>query len=254
MSSIGSITSGSNYLAQISQSLFSQTDTDSDSSISKDELAALMKNNPKLAEDLTSYYNSSATGSTTSSANIDAIFKALDTDGDGAISASEMSAAVTNTKGGQIDGTPPPPPPSSDEVFAGADTDGNGSISESELKTLLTDNSQLATAFASLLSSSTTTDTTSTATDKTAAIFKALATDGDGTISASELSTAFSKLRDQMQAGGSTTTDQAGSSNSTTNSSASIESLLEKFLLKNGYTQDGTSASASLPSLFNTTA
>jgi Ca2+-binding EF-hand superfamily protein len=280
MSSISSISSGGSYqpdFTKLSQRIFQQADCDSDGKISQDELLNLMKANPKLASDLTQYYNASASGATTASDNVTAIFQSLDTDGDGAISLSELGTAVTNTKGGQVGGPPSPPPPpelASDAVFASADTDDDGSWSESEFEALLDNDSRLASAFTSLLdrsSAASSASTTAATADPASAsgtvdakaIFQALDTDGDGSVSASELSTAFSKVRDSLNSGNPPPPDALGGATDGTDQdatavSARLDGMLMRFLLsaqhRNGYSADGSSSGSSASSSFRASA
>jgi len=277
MSSISSISSGNVYqpdYSSLSKNILSQADSDGDGYLSKDELSDLLETNKKMADDLNNYYGTSST-----SGSSDSIFTALDTDGDGLVSVSELSTAVTNTKGGQVDG-PPPPPPSSEDLVSSADTDGSGTLSQTELESLLNSNSELASALSSLVSDSSSTTSASTTADSVssttaASILSALDTDGDGSVSAAELSTAFGKVLDDMKAGGpppapfeiasgSTSLDSISLStldlsSTDTSTSSDLQALLGQLIgrleqQQSAYSVDGSANSASLPSFFKTTA
>lgn len=71
------------------------------------------------------------------SGDVSALLSSLDADGDGSIAQSEFTSALENVLGqlqGQaMGGMPPPPPPGGEDRFASMDTDGDGSISSTEL-------------------------------------------------------------------------------------------------------------------------
>lgn len=110
-----------NMQSKMSEDLFTKLDSNSDNSISKDEMTAVF-------------------GSTDGASK----FSAADTNGDGKVTLDELQAAME--KAG-----PPPPPPSgasgtsssstsTETVFNSLDTNGDGTISQAELAALLEKN------------------------------------------------------------------------------------------------------------------
>ncbi|HTU67496.1 MAG TPA: EF-hand domain-containing protein [Steroidobacteraceae bacterium] len=117
--------------AQRSQELFAKLDVNGDSAIDTDELKAFTD------------FVSEKTGG--SSIDTDGLMKALDSDGDGKVSGSELTDNAkslfdalrqqltgTGMGGGGADGAAAAP--DADELFAAIDTDGDGSVSADEFK------------------------------------------------------------------------------------------------------------------------
>lgn len=137
---------GSSATGQAGDDLFSQLDTNGDSSVSQDELQTLLD---QMAADQ---------GNGSSALSASDVISQLDTDGDGSLSASELDAARPQGQDGPPHGGMPPPPPPSDSslgssggtngtedslqaLFSAIDSDQSGDISSSEAQTFL---SQLA--------------------------------------------------------------------------------------------------------------
>lgn len=159
--------------SKLQQALFSKVDSNSDKSIDQTELTSFLDEMSKQ------------TGSSIDSASA---LEALDSDGNGAISETELQENAsalfdqlkTQLMSSQMSASPsPPPPPSSEdssEMFSSIDTDDDGSISETELDTFLSSRSE------------------ETGNDASAdEIFARDDTDGDGTISATEFEEAASQ-------------------------------------------------------------
>jgi Ca2+-binding EF-hand superfamily protein len=122
--------------SKLQQQLFSKVDTNSDKSIDQTELTSFLD------------YVGEKTGSSIDSASA---LKALDSDGNGSISETELTdnaSALFDQLKSQLmssqmqmgHGGPPPPPPSdedSSDMFSSIDTDGDGSISKTELETFV---------------------------------------------------------------------------------------------------------------------
>lgn len=130
---------------------FGDLDSDSNGSLSAEEMAAMA---PPPPPDHNQAPDTDLA---------DALIKALDTDGDGAISSDELSSGLTSAgstadsskifsaldknKDGVVSQdeltaslTPPPPPPtqvSSDELFSQLDADGDGNVTATELSSAL---------------------------------------------------------------------------------------------------------------------
>lgn len=147
-SNTASSSSASTATGQAGDDLFSQLDTNSDNSVSQDELQSLLD---QMASDQ---------GTSSSALSASDVISQLDANGDGSLSASEFDAARPQGRDGppQAGGMPPPPPPtdslnssstagtSSSEdplqaLFDTIDSDQSGDISSSEAQTFL---SQLA--------------------------------------------------------------------------------------------------------------
>lgn len=122
--------------SKLQQQLFSKVDTNGDKSIDQTELTSFLD------------YVGEKTGSSIDSASA---LKALDSDGNGSISETELTdnaSALFDQLKSQLmssqmqmgHGGPPPPPPSdedSSDLFSSIDTDGDGSISKTELETFV---------------------------------------------------------------------------------------------------------------------
>jgi len=121
----------------------------------------------------------------------------------------------------------------------------NGSLNENEFIQLLQNNPQLAQGLAGVEggSSSTTVDQ----------LYQKLS-DGNGSISLSQLGTALGQLRSQMQSSGSLppTPPSDGGEPSLTSVVAQLEQVLKQWQTQ-GYSEDGTATSTGSVSFFNTT-
>ncbi|RUP26332.1 MAG: calcium-binding protein [Curvibacter sp.] len=136
----------SSATGQAGDDLFSQLDTNGDSSVSQDELQTLLD---QMASDQ---------GNSSSALSASDVISQLDTNGDGSLSASELDAARPQGQDGPPPGGMPPPPALSDSslgsssgtngsedplqaLFNAIDSDQSGDISSTEAQTFL---SQLA--------------------------------------------------------------------------------------------------------------
>jgi Ca2+-binding EF-hand superfamily protein len=168
--------------SKLQQQLFSKVDANGDKSIDQTELTSFLD------------YVGEKTGSSIDSA---AALKALDSDGNGSISETELtdnaSALFDQLKTQlmssqmQMGSAPPPPPPKEDssEMFSSIDTDGDGSISKTELE--------------SFVSSRTGESGKGPSVDDILARDDA---DGDGSISSTEFEDAMSSRGPQRHGGG----------------------------------------------------
>jgi Ca2+-binding EF-hand superfamily protein len=153
---------------------FDSADTDQNGSLSLDEFSAIGKNVPRGKNGL-------------GDNDIQSLFSAIDTDGDGQISKTEAKTAFDKLSQAlqsqllnvqeQL-GSGPPSPPTAGDIFTQADTDGNGSLSLDEFKAAAASHHRHHHAAGSDDS-------------KIEARFNALDSNGDGTVSQSELESAF---------------------------------------------------------------
>ena len=120
--------------AKMQQDLLAKLDSNGDSAIDKSELQSFM--------DFVSDRTSTATSDT------DALFGALDTDGDGSVTGTELAdngkslfdQLRNQLRGSEMGGDRPPPPSGEvDELFETLDANGDGSIDKSELTSFLSD-------------------------------------------------------------------------------------------------------------------
>lgn len=156
--------------------LFGKVDTDGNGSLSQDELQSLMD---KMASD-------SGSSTSTTSISISDMFAKLDTDSDGSLSQTEFE--VGRPQGGNeppgAGGMPPPPPPGgaggsssvSSTTYDPLDTNEDGVVSTEELAAA------------------------STSADPLQALFEAIDSDGDNSISASESDAFIQQLTSQVAA------------------------------------------------------
>lgn len=134
--------------AQMQEKLFKTLDSNTDGSVSKDELNTALTAAQESDSSLT--------------IDIDELFSQLDANADGNLSSDETAALLP----------PPPPgqPPSSEELFGALDSNGDGSIGTDELSVLV---SQAGAA---------------TSSDALSELFSQLDADGSGGIDSEELS------------------------------------------------------------------
>ncbi|MDO9167124.1 MAG: EF-hand domain-containing protein [Rhodoferax sp.] len=163
--------------------LFGKVDTDGNGSVSKEEMQSLMKLMDKLASDSGS--DSSSSSSSTSSTGSSDVFSKLDTDSDGSLSKAEFEGGRPQGGNGPqgAGGMPPPPPPggagsssASSTTYDPLDTNENGVVSVQE---------RLAG---------------SSSTDPLQALFKAIDTNSDSKINASESDAFIKQLTSQVEA------------------------------------------------------
>lgn len=189
---------------------FGDLDSDSNGSLSAEEMAAMA---PPPPPDHNQAPDTDLA---------DALIKALDTDGDGAISGDELNSGLTSAgstadsskifsaldknKDGVVSQdeltaslTPPPPPPrvSSDELFSQLDADGDGNVTATELNSALQASDS----------------TSSSNNDTSAALLKVLDSDSSGGVSSDELKAALQAGRqrpsDEQTASATQTTTEA---------------------------------------------
>lgn len=104
---------GSSATGQAGDDLFSQLDTNGDSSVSQDELQTLLD---QMAADQ---------GNGSSALSASDVISQLDTDGDGSLSASELDAARPQGQDGPPPGgMPHPPPPNDSSLGSSGGTNG----------------------------------------------------------------------------------------------------------------------------------
>ncbi|MBL4899161.1 MAG: EF-hand domain-containing protein [Colwellia sp.] len=185
---------------QMAEDLLSAADTDSNGSISKTEFSAMFSS------------EESADSST-----ISGLFTEMDADGDGSVSVSEASDAISNLLQQLQEqrmtsaGMPPPPPPGGnpEDLMSSADTDEDGSLTIDEFTSALKrsdneDESILAQMFAE-------TDT-----------------NGDGIVTQEELTTAMENKQNEHSQTASTATSKNSSSEKV---SMLVNSLLQQYQL-----------------------
>lgn len=239
-------TSSTNASDKLSQ-LFSSIDSDGSGGLSSSELQSFVDTMSKdtrgallsVQEGATSSDGTSTTSSASSSSA--QAFDAIDTDGDGAISESELSGFM------QANMPPPPPPPEggaaeasdsssttsasstsssmASDLMSSIDTDGDGSVSQSELSSFLEANAPPpppppeasgSSSTSSANSSSSSEETSGTASSSgSSSTFSAIDTNQDGQISKAELDAYLSQ---------SGTASSSSSSGSTTAASSSTGS------------------------------
>jgi Ca2+-binding EF-hand superfamily protein len=187
---VSGISSSSSFstasLSEMRQKMFNKIDTNSDGSIDKTEMSALLQQ--------------STTQNT--SGLVDEIFSKQDTDQNGLISLIESNSAMEKLgqemkKGGGISATSGMPP-SPDKVFDTADTNKDGFVSKDELAAVMGQNGNNV--------------------DK---LFSKVDTDGDGLISRTEDETFRKQMTERMQQNGS-------ASSGTNNISSFVQDLQSK--------------------------
>jgi len=183
-SNSGSNTATTTATDQAGDDLFSQLDTNGDSSVSQDELQSLLD---QMASDQ---------GNSSSALNAADVISQLDTNGDGSLSASELDAARPKGQEGPPPGDMPPPPPP------------------------LTDSSLNSSSLVTGTSSTDSTSTSGTSEDPLQALFNAIDSDQSGDISSSEAQTFLSQLASQLDS----TTGATGTGSSSSGNSSSTDS------------------------------
>ncbi len=189
--------------------------------------------------------STAATGSTTTAAS--ELFSSIDGDGDGSISAEELSTHM------QANMPPPPPPPGGPDggdgasgdasstsaqdpataMFATLDADGDGSVTASEIETMLSSG-----------------DTTTDAASDAATILAAMDADGDGAVSETELADAMKADAPPppppppSEAVSATATSASSSSGGSSGTSSDAVSSIDT-------NQDGLISQAELQAFFN---
>lgn len=198
-SSAGSASSATTATGQAGDDLFSQLDTNGDSSVSQDELQSLLD---QMASDQ---------GNSSSALNAADVISQLDTNGDGSLSASELDAARPKGQEGPPPGDMPPPPPP---------------LTDSSLNS-----SNLVTSTSTSTSSTDSTSTSGTSEDPLQALFNAIDSDQSGDISSSEAQTFLSQLASQLDsttgATGTGSSSSGNSSNTDSDSSTSSQDLVQ---------------------------
>ena len=185
-------TSSTTATGQAGDDLFSQLDTNGDSSVSQDELQSLLD---QMAADQ---------GNSSSALNASDVISQLDTNGDGSLSASELDAARPQGQEGPPQGGMPPPPPP------------------------LTDSSQNSSSLVTGISSTDGSSNTSSTEDPLQALFNTIDSDQSGDISSSEAQTFLSQLTSQLDsATGASTNSGRTESDSSSGSGASSQDLVQ---------------------------
>lgn len=202
ISSLGSY--GGNSAAQWRQQMFSKTDTNSDSSLSKDELLAALQDAPqgKDGED--------------ASTMVEKMFADMDTDQDGNISQSEYSSFQpqfdASTASTLLSAQEEPPErPSAEDMMAETDANGDGVISKDELATVLQKHAQDGQDGPSVDD-----------------MFSDMDSDGDGSVSMEELTAFAEKAPSGPPPGGAASvggTQAAGASSSSSEDEESYDAL-----------------------------
>ncbi|MES2049402.1 MAG: EF-hand domain-containing protein [Pseudomonadota bacterium] len=233
MSSIGSISGSSAYSSsasnvhrqrpdpsKIADSVFSKLDTKSQGYLEVADLESAFNNISSGTG------NSSSTSTDNSTA--DALFKKLDSDGDGKVTKREFSTGLkklsdelesqfnarrttdaTNTQGPQGANRPPPPPPS--------DSDQDAGVSQTQLAAMASDISSTdSTAGANL--------------SKVAANFEAADTNQDGKVSLKETIAYIEKSAVTSSASSATSTSTASADSSSDSTSNTDAALFKKVL------------------------
>jgi Ca2+-binding EF-hand superfamily protein len=172
--------------SDLAQQMISQLDTDGDGSLSADEITKALGSTSQLSSD-----------------QVASAVSQLDTNGDGKLSADELTAGLQAAQPhgggghhhhGHADGAS-----SSDlasALMSSSDTNGDGVLSADEVaKALGLDPSTTATATSGTDAASSSTSTSGTSSDTFSQLFASLDTNGDGSLSTSELTTAIDAFR-----------------------------------------------------------
>ena len=191
--------------------LFGKVDSDGDGAVSQTELQALLE------------AMSGGTASQTGVSSDDA-FAALDTDGDGSLTQAEFDAGRPSGDGAQAGGMPPGGAGGPRGAGGPGGAGGAGDTSETTTYDPLDTNEDGVVSLTERLAGATST----TEQDAVTALFSAIDTDGDKTISASESKTFIDQLTSQFAsaaaASSSVTSSTSTSSSTDSQSSASKDS------------------------------
>ena len=218
---------GSSSSQQYQPLSFNTADTDQDGSLSLDEFSAIGQNVPGGNNGL-------------DSSGIQKLFSAIDADGDGKISPTEaktafdkLSSAVQSQLLGVQEQSGGGAPPSPANAFAAADTDKSGGLSLDEFKAAASKHGGHGHHAHAVSKSDDPSSTQSADSDPLQALFNQIDTNGDGTVSQDELTSAF-------QSGPNATQDTASSASSTSSTSGGtdINSLFTQAI--NAYTNQSS--------------
>lgn len=176
--------SATSATGQAGDDLFGKVDSDGDSAVSKTELQALLE---------------AMSGGTASQTGVssDDVFSQLDTNGDGSLMQAEFDAGRSSGAGGDaggmqaMGGMPPPPGGPGGPGRAGAATGSSSATSYDPLDT----NEDGVVSAAERLAGGTSTEEQ----DAITALFNAIDTDGDASISASESKAFIDQLTSQVE-------------------------------------------------------
>lgn len=196
---------------QAGDDLFGKVDSDGDGSVSKTELQALLE------------AMSGGTASQTGVSSDDA-FAALDADGDGSLSQAEFDAGRPSGDGPQAGGMPPPGGPGG-PGGAGGPRGAGGAQASSESTTYdpLDTNEDGVVSIAERLAGSTSTS----GQDAITALFNAIDTDGDQSISSAESQSFIDQLTSQLQQSASNASGQSSSRNKDGSQSTDLARLAD---------------------------
>ncbi|BEU95710.1 calcium-binding protein [Acidovorax sp. DW039] len=210
-SSASNATSASSAKGQAGDDLFGKVDSDGDGSVSKTELQALLE------------AMSGGTASKTGVSSDDA-FAALDADGDGSLSQAEFDAGRPSGDGPQAGGMPPPGGPGG-PGGAGGPRGAGGAQASSESTTYdpLDTNEDGVVSIAERLAGSSSTS----GQDAITALFNAIDTDGDQSISSAESQSFIDQLTSQLKPSASNASGQSSSSNKDGSQSTDLARLAD---------------------------
>jgi Ca2+-binding EF-hand superfamily protein len=124
---------------EMAANLYNSFDTDSSGSLTETEFETAMNNASSPATDSStrSYSNSDTVDPLLSV--LDNLYSSMDTDGDGTVSESELSAALSSAVNSttSTDTTSSSQASASDDLYSIMDTDGDGTVSESEFSSVI---------------------------------------------------------------------------------------------------------------------
>ncbi|MFN7156971.1 MAG: XopAW family type III secretion system calcium-binding effector [Acidovorax sp.] len=191
--------SSSTATGQAGDDLFGKVDSDGDGSVSKTELQALLE---------------AMSGGTASQTGVssDEVFSQLDADGDGSLSEAEFDAGRPSGAGGEagsmqaMGGMPPPPGGPGGPGGAGGAAGASGSSQATSYDPLDTNEDGVVSAAERLAGG-----TSSVEQDAMTALFNAIDTDGDASISTTESQAFIDQLTRQAQSA--TTSSESGGRN-----------------------------------------
>ena len=187
--------------------LFGKVDSDGDGAVSKTELQALLE------------AMSGGTASQTGVSSDDA-FAALDTDGDGSLTQAEFDAGRPSGDGAQAGGMPPGGAGGPRGAGGPGGAGGAGGTSETTTYDPLDTNEDGVVSLTERLAGATST----TEQDAVTALFSAIDTDGDKTISASESKTFIDQLTSQFASAAAASSSLTSSSLTSSTSASSTDS------------------------------